>query len=117
MIERGVQKRDGVAREIVFKAIPRAEITPQPAVGKELVEQLYKNHRALITIEEGSNCGFGALVLEHLSASGTMDAGTCKIRTMHLPDLFQDQDKPEKQYDEAGLNAAQIVQQIISLKI
>jgi len=82
-----------------------------------LVDTLYKNHKALITIEEGSANGFGAIVLQHLNGSGLMDTGKCKIRTMHLPDLFQDQDKPEKQYDQAGLNAAQIVQKIISLKI
>ena len=28
---------------------------------------------------------------------------------MCLPDLFQDHDDPAKQYDEAGLNAPQIV--------
>ncbi|HEY8964116.1 MAG TPA: transketolase C-terminal domain-containing protein, partial [Alphaproteobacteria bacterium] len=80
-----------------------------------LVEQLYKNHKALITIEEGSSQGFGAIVLQYLNDSGLMDNGACKIRTMHLPDAFQDQDKPEKQYDQAGLNAAQIVQKILKL--
>ena len=36
-----------------------------------------------------------------------------KIRTMRLPDRFQDQDAPEKQYDEAGLNAPHIVETVL----
>jgi len=81
----------------------------------KLVDQLYKNHRALITIEEGSGLGFGAIVLQHLNDSGLMDKSICRVRTMRLPDEFQDQDKPEKQYDQAGLNAAQIAQRIVTL--
>jgi len=46
------------------------------------------------------------------SDQGLIDAGL-KLRTMRLPDLFQDQDKPEKQYDEAGLNAAHIVDTVL----
>jgi len=30
-----------------------------------------------------------------------------------LPDKFQEHDKPEKQYEEAGLNAKQIVAQAL----
>lgn len=51
--------------------------------------------------------GFGAFVLQALAAKGALDAGL-KIRTLHLPDVFQDQDAPAKQYDQAGLNADQI---------
>ena len=36
-----------------------------------------------------------------------------KIRTMRLPDVFQDHDDPDKQYDEAGLNAPQIVDTVL----
>ena len=32
---------------------------------------------------------------------------------MRLPDRFQDQDNPEKQYDEAGLNAPHIVDTVL----
>lgn len=81
----------------------------------ELVNNLVKTHRAVITVEEGSTQGFGAIVLQHLASTGALDKG-CAIRTMCLPDEFQDQDKPEKQYDHAGLNAAQIVQQILKIK-
>ena len=36
-----------------------------------------------------------------------------KIRTLRLPDVFQDHDAPDRQYDEAGLNAPQIVDTVL----
>ncbi len=72
-----------------------------------LVMKLARDHEVLVTIEEGSIGGFGALVLHHLAENGALDAGL-KIRTMVLPDIFQDHDAPHKQYDQAGLNADQI---------
>ncbi len=72
-----------------------------------LITRLAKNHDALITIEEGSRGGFGAFVLEFLAQSGALDSGL-KVRNMTLPDIFQDHDSPEAQYDEAGLNAKHI---------
>ncbi|MEL6758236.1 MAG: transketolase C-terminal domain-containing protein, partial [Pseudomonadota bacterium] len=78
----------------------------------ELTERLAKEHEVLITIEEGARGGFGAFVLQHLAEVGALDTGL-KIRTMHLPDIFQDQDKPELMYDQAGLNAHHIAAQAI----
>jgi 1-deoxy-D-xylulose-5-phosphate synthase len=72
-----------------------------------LIRELAQNHKALITIEEGSSGGFGASVLEFCAGDGLLDQGL-KIRTLTLPDMFQEHDNPEKQYDEAGLNARQI---------
>jgi len=51
-------------------------------------------------------------VLTLASDEGLVDAGL-KIRTMRLPDRFIDQDKPEKQYDEAHLNARDIVETVL----
>ena len=82
---------------------------------KDLIRDLVKNHKALITIEEGSIGGFGSFVLEFLSREGLLDNGQCKVRTMHLPDIFQDQDKPEKQYAQAGLDAKAIVKKVTGL--
>jgi 1-deoxy-D-xylulose-5-phosphate synthase len=79
-----------------------------------LVEDLAKSHKALITIEEGSACGFGSLVLEHLNQAHLLQNGL-RVSLMHLPDLFQEHDTPSAQYDAAGLNAAQIVQRALSL--
>lgn len=73
-----------------------------------LLHDLVRTHGALITIEEGASGGFGAIVLHQLAADGLLDTGKLRVRTMHLPDIFQDHDSPEKQYDTAGLNAAHI---------
>ena len=75
----------------------------------ELIMQLVRNHEVLITIEEGSRGGFGAFVLHYLSDQGALDSGL-KIRTMTLPDVFQDHDSPVKMYDTARLNAVHIVE-------
>ncbi len=74
----------------------------------ELVENLAKNHEAVITIEEGSVGGFGSFVMHHLAQNGLLDHGL-KIRNMVLPDMYINQDKPELQYQQAGLDADHIV--------
>ena len=74
----------------------------------DLIDRLMRSHEVVVTVEEAAIGGLGAHVLTHASDAGLLDAGL-KIRTMRLPDLFQDHDDPAKQYDEAGLNAPQIV--------
>ena len=74
----------------------------------DLLLRLARNHEALITVEEGSMGGFGAFVLQALAEHGALDRGL-KVRTLVLPDVFQDQDKPEAMYAEAGLDAEGIV--------
>ncbi|MHA6332288.1 1-deoxy-D-xylulose-5-phosphate synthase [Qipengyuania sp. CAU 1752] len=78
----------------------------------ELIERLMKTHEVVVTIEEGSIGGLGAHVLTFASDQGLSDTGL-KIRTMRLPDAFIEQDSPERQYDEAGLNAPQIVDTVL----
>jgi 1-deoxy-D-xylulose-5-phosphate synthase len=73
----------------------------------ELIERLAREHEVLITIEEGTVGGFGSLVLHHLAQGGLLDRGL-KIRPLALPDRFIDHDKPDLQYDEAGLSARHI---------
>nr|WP_315380660.1 1-deoxy-D-xylulose-5-phosphate synthase [uncultured Sphingomonas sp.] len=79
---------------------------------EDLIRRLLTTHEVAVTIEEGAIGGLGAHVLTLASDTGLIDAGL-KLRTMRLPDIFQDQDKPEKQYDEAGLNAANIVDTVL----
>jgi 1-deoxy-D-xylulose-5-phosphate synthase len=78
-----------------------------------LIERLAREHEVLITVEEGSTGGFGCFVLQHLSDEGLLDKGL-RVRTMVLPDLFLDQDKPEKLYAQAGLDAKAIVERVLS---
>ena len=73
-----------------------------------LLARLAREHEMLITVEEGALGGFGAFVLHALARNGLLDQGL-KIRTLTLPDRFIEQDTPARMYDEAGLNAAQIV--------
>ncbi len=75
---------------------------------KDLVTQLAKTHAALITVEEGSVGGFGSYVLQHLADTSLLDHGL-HVRTMVLPDTFIDHDTPQKQYEQAGLDADGIV--------
>jgi 1-deoxy-D-xylulose-5-phosphate synthase len=79
---------------------------------QELIRKLLTTHEVAVTIEEASIGGLGAHVLTLASDEGLVDAGL-KIRTMRLPDRFIDQDKPDKQYDEAGLNAPHIVDTVL----
>ncbi len=72
-----------------------------------LIDQLLDEHRVLITIEQGSTGGFGALVLHYLAGSGQLEKGRA-IRTMTLPDRFIDQGAPAQMYEWAGLRAEDI---------
>jgi 1-deoxy-D-xylulose-5-phosphate synthase len=78
-----------------------------------LIRKLMATHEIVVTIEEASIGGLGAHVLTLASDEGLTDAGL-KIRTMRLPDAFQDQNAPDKQYDEARLNAPHIVDTVLS---
>ena len=79
----------------------------------DLIRRLVQNHEVLITIEEGSVGGFGSFVLQYLAGDGLLDRGL-KVRQMVLPDVFIDQDKPEKMYETARLNAPHIVATVLS---
>ena len=79
----------------------------------DLVLRLARDHEALITVEEGAIGGFGAFVLHALAEHGALDRGL-KVRTLTLPDVFQDQDKPEVMYAQAGLDAEGIMRGALS---
>ena len=76
---------------------------------EELIRSLIKNHDLLITVEEGSVGGFGAHVLSFAAKVGLLN-GKCRVLPLFLPDTFIEQKSPQAMYDEAGLNAPQIVQ-------
>jgi 1-deoxy-D-xylulose-5-phosphate synthase len=79
----------------------------------DMLLRLAREHEALITIEEGSLGGFGAFVLHALAEHGALDRGL-KVRTLTLPDIFQDHDKPDAMYALAGLDADGIVRTALS---
>jgi 1-deoxy-D-xylulose-5-phosphate synthase len=77
----------------------------------DLVLRLAREHEVLITIEEGSIGGFGSFVLHELAEAGMFDRGL-KVRSMVLPDIFQDQDSPAAMYAKARLDAKAIVTKV-----
>jgi 1-deoxy-D-xylulose-5-phosphate synthase len=74
---------------------------------EDLILRLAREHEVLITVEEGAVGGFGAFVLHMLADKGALDRGL-RIRTLTLPDVFQDQEAPFDMYETAGLNARHI---------
>ncbi|MFO1242602.1 MAG: 1-deoxy-D-xylulose-5-phosphate synthase [Rickettsiales bacterium] len=80
---------------------------------EELLLKLVKSHRLVLTIEEGVNGGFGTQVLTLLSNLGILDTSNhAAVRTLTLPDHFQEQGKPEAMYEDAGLGAESIAQTV-----
>ena len=78
---------------------------------EKLIMEVATNHEVLITIEEGSIGGFGSHVMQLLSDRGVFDTGL-KFRSMILPDIFIDQDTPEKMYEVAGLDNLSIASKV-----
>ena len=79
----------------------------------DLIRQLARHHEVLVTVEEGAMGGFGAFVLHFLARDGLLDRGL-KVRTLTLPDVFQEHNKPELQYALAGLDADGIVGAVLA---
>ena len=79
----------------------------------DMILRMAKNHEVLITIEEGAVGGFAAHVMQLLANKGVFDKGL-KLRAMTLPDIFIDHEKPEKQYEIAGLKRSDIVATALS---
>ena len=86
---------------------------------RDLIRQLAANHEGLITIEEGTIGGFGSFVMQALAEDGALDGAgrrvPLKFRAMVLPDAYQDHDKPERLYAQAGLDAKSIVAKVLSV--
>jgi 1-deoxy-D-xylulose-5-phosphate synthase len=81
---------------------------------RALIRRLARHHEVLITVEEGSVGGFGSFVLHALADDGLFENGL-KVKTLHLPDLFQDHDTQARMYAQAGLDADAIAATAISL--
>jgi 1-deoxy-D-xylulose-5-phosphate synthase len=71
---------------------------------EDLIRRLARGHEVLLTVEEGAAGGFGAFVLHFLAKDGLLDRGL-KVRTLTLPDIFQEQASPAVMVAQAGLDA------------
>ncbi|GFP93754.1 1-deoxy-d-xylulose-5-phosphate synthase chloroplastic [Phtheirospermum japonicum] len=80
----------------------------------ELVRMLCKNHKFLVTVEEGSIGGFGAHVAQFISLDGLLDAGI-KWRPITLPDNYIEGALPEDQLALAGLTGNHIAATALNL--
>ena len=78
---------------------------------EDLILRCAREHEMMITIEEGSIGGFGSHVSHLLAEKGLFDKGL-KFRSMMLPDIFIDQDTPEKMYQVAKLDSKSIINKI-----
>ena len=81
---------------------------------QDLIIELATGHALLVTIEEGSIGGFGSQVQQFALDQGLLDGGHARLRSMTLPDRFQDHGSPKGQYAEAGLDAEGIVRLVIA---
>ena len=82
-------------------------------IDEDLVRKLAADHEVLVTVEEGSIGGFSAQVLQFMANDGLLENGL-KVRAVTMPDAFLEQDKPEAQVAQAGLDAAGIVATVMS---
>ena len=78
-----------------------------------LVRRLAREHEVLITMEDGAIGGFGSHVLNYL-ASNDLLGGRLKVRSMFLPDKFIGHGSPQEQFDEAGLEARHVVNEVFA---
>lgn len=82
----------------------------------DLLTQLVHGHKALITLEEGAKGGFGAQVLHGMAEHDLFEC-RCKVKTLTLPDMYQNHGTQEQQYIDAGLDADSIVATVQALEL
>ncbi len=99
-----ILKREGIDLTIVDARFAKP-------LDEKLIMEISTNHELVFTIEEGSVGGFGSHVMQLLSNRGIFDKGL-KFRSLTLPDIFIDQDTPEKMYEFAKLDAESIAYKI-----
>ncbi|MEM6610574.1 MAG: 1-deoxy-D-xylulose-5-phosphate synthase, partial [Pseudomonadota bacterium] len=103
---------DMLARDDIRPSIADARFAKP--IDYAMIDRLARDHRLLVTIEEGSIGGFGSHVLDHLNKKGALQRGL-RVETMVLPDVFVSHAQPHEMYETAGLNAAQIAARIKKL--
>ena len=80
---------------------------------QDLIRRLARDHEVLVTIEENAAGGFAAHVLQFMANQGLLVNGL-KVRVMTMPDEFIDHNKPETQYEMAGLQSTHIVANVLA---
>jgi 1-deoxy-D-xylulose-5-phosphate synthase len=81
-------------------------------IDTDLIERLVTSHEVVVIVEEGSIGGFTSHVLHHLAVQNLL--GRTKIVPITLPDRFIAHGSPAEQYQDAGLDAAGIMERIMA---
>lgn len=93
-------------------AVTVADARFMKPLDEELVLGLAEKNDVLLTVEEGSRGGFGAVVLELLADRGVLDKGTVRVRSMVVPEIWIEAGPQKDQYDIAGLNEPHIAAKV-----
>ena len=73
-------------------------------IDENLLLNLYKKHKILFIVEEGSRGGFSSHCLNIITSSDLLNLNSKIIRTLNLPDLFQEHASQNEQLVEANLD-------------
>src|SRR4029079_5097953 len=118
ILSRGTRLAEALkaAEELDARGLPTtvADARFAKPLDEDLTMRPAAEHELLITVEEGAIGGFGSHVLQLLSDRGALDDGL-KVRSMVLPDIFIDHDKPERMYAQAGLDSAAIIGKVFEV--
>ncbi|MDA0781480.1 MAG: 1-deoxy-D-xylulose-5-phosphate synthase [Rickettsiales bacterium] len=82
-------------------------------VDENLIIEIAKTHKNIITVEEGCSGGLDTQVNKAINNS--MLQGKPNVLNLNLPDIFIDHGVVEDLYEKAGLNSSGIVKSAISL--
>lgn len=83
-------------------------------IDEEALRDIALSHEVILTLEEGAIGGFGSHVAQFLTSQGLLDQGL-KFRSLFMPDYFIEHNTVEAMYEEAGLNASNIVNTICTI--
>lgn len=78
-------------------------------IDDDLVARLFRNHKAVVSVEEGATGGFSTMVLDSIVRQ-SLSVDTRRFIPMHLPDRFIDHDTQDAQLAAARLDAKSIQQ-------
>ena len=81
-------------------------------IDENLLLNLYKKHKILFIVEEGSRGGFSSNCLNIITSSDLLNTNSKIIRTLNLPDLFQEHASQNEQLIEANLDINGIYKKI-----
>ncbi|MEM9028588.1 MAG: 1-deoxy-D-xylulose-5-phosphate synthase [Pseudomonadota bacterium] len=111
VLHSALKAADGLAEAGLSATVADARFAKP--IDDALVRELAKNHRLLITIEEGSIGGFATQVVDSVTRQ-RLETCLPKLLPIHLPDRFIQHDSQSAQATAARLDAAAITARILA---